>query len=568
MTRSAVLSCGVLALALVGEDSSWARDLPRSDPDRAAILNAARGSDSVKFIVKDLFKAGDFAFLCALEQEPNGGVIGTDDMLDVHQWVLIKRDKAWTAIRAGEGFAPDVSHVSCGVSDEAVGRKDGMVRSQEEVVRVLVGALREEIQRNLDQGSFDEDNLAWLGMLRQRGLVSGISIEHKKDKLDPVQLRLRVDLCKSSACVDDNKGAFEVLNQWRDDAKISSLVWENCARAGTLVAVQECVREMSPRSYCRPNMTLARDRKDVEQCLAEIGSLCRRTIGTSKNADPLERSCSDGDSSGCISLGYLYDYGEGGVSEDRARAAELYQRGCDAKNGVGCGDLASLYSSGRGAKAGIAKDRAKAVEYYSRGCALKHAKSCYNLGVAYQMGETVAKNDARAAELYEIACRADDAEACNNLGFMYFSGLGVERDLGKARDLYRRACASGVGRGCSNWAFLFETAPADLIRAAILYCLACALGDAKGCTNFESLPGRNSRSFRKRAWVVWAELDRDCDKGSAESCRLGGVQLQSGIGIAPKPSAARNRFDEGCRLLDHVSCDALKMIDEAHNGHP
>ncbi len=287
-----------------------------------------------------------------------------------------------------------------------------------------------------------------------------------------------------------------------------------------------------------------------------------------KHLDPLERSCSDGDSSGCVSLGYLYDYGEGGVSEDRARAAELYQRACDAKNGAGCGDLASLYSSGRGAKAGIAKDPAKAVEYYSRGCALKHAKSCYNLGVDYQMGERVAKNDTRAAELYDIACRADDAEACNNLGFMYGSGLGVERDLGKARDLYRRACASGVGRGCSNWAFLFETAPADLVRAAIVYRLACVLGDAKGCTNLESLPGLRSRSFPKRARVVRAELDRDCDKGSAESCRLGGVLLQSGIGLAPEPGAARDRFDEGCLLLDHVSCDALKMIDEGHDDPP
>jgi hypothetical protein len=149
-------------------------------------------------------------------------------------------------------------------------------------VGVLVVALRDEIQKELDQGMFDEDNLAVLDMLIQRGLTSGISIEHKKDKFDPVQLRVCVDRCKSSACVDDNKGAFEALSQWWDDAKISSLVWANCGygmRAGTLVVVRECVREMSARAYCRPNMTLVRDRKDIEKCLAEINSLCRRTIG-------------------------------------------------------------------------------------------------------------------------------------------------------------------------------------------------------------------------------------------------------------------------------------------------
>jgi hypothetical protein len=36
--------------------------------------------------------------------------------------------------------------------------------------------------------------------------------------------------------------------------------------------------------------------------------------------------------------------------------------------------------------------------------------------------------------------------------------------------------------------------------------------------------------------------------------------------IVKEPSAAWDRFGEGCRLLDHVSCDALKMIDEAHNS--
>lgn len=276
-----VLLLGLFMLGL-GPARSWARDLPKSDPDRAAILNAARGTDKVRFIVKDLFKAGDFAFLCALEQEPKGGVIGTDDMLDVLQWVLIKRDRAWTAVRVGGGFASDVSDVPCGFVDEAVRSKDGIVTTREEVVGVLVVALRDEIQKELDQGMFDEDNLAVLDMLIQRGLTSGISIEHKKDKFDPVQLRVCVDRCKSSACVDDNKGAFEALSQWWDDAKISSLVWANCGygmRAGTLVVVRECVREMSARAYCRPNMTLVRDRKDIEKCLAEINSLCRRTIG-------------------------------------------------------------------------------------------------------------------------------------------------------------------------------------------------------------------------------------------------------------------------------------------------
>jgi TPR repeat protein len=290
--------------------------------------------------------------------------------------------------------------------------------------------------------------------------------------------------------------------------------------------------------------------------------------GLPKHLDPLERSCSLGDARGCNSLGYLYDYGEGGVSEDRARAAELYRRACDGKNGAGCGNLANLYHSGRGAKAGVAKDPARAFEYASRGCELKHGQSCYNLGVDYQMGDGVGKDQARAVEFYTIACRENYPEACNNLGFMYFSGLGVGRDLDKAQDLYRQACTSAVGRGCSNWAHLVETAQTDLVRAAILYRLACMLGDAAGCIDVEWLPGLRSPSFATRARAVRAELDGGCDKGSAESCRLAGVLLQSGIGIAPEPLAAQGRFQDGCRLLDQVSCDALETSEGAPHASP
>jgi TPR repeat protein len=136
----------------------------------------------------------------------------------------------------------------------------------------------------------------------------------------------------------------------------------------------------------------------------------------------------------------------------------------------------------------------------------------------------------------------------------------------RARDFYRQACNSAVGRGCSNWGHLFQAGSADLVRAAILYRLGCLLGDASGCLDIGGLPGLRGRSFAARARVVRTELDGGCAKGSAESCRLAGVLLQSGIGIAAEPVAARGRFQDGCRLLDQVSCDALETIDEAQDA--
>jgi hypothetical protein len=60
------------------------------------------------------------------------------------------------------------------------------------------------------------------------------------------------------------------------------LVWNVCRyglRVGNLAVIRECVSEMSPRPYCRPNMNLLGDRKDIDKCIEEIDQLCRRTIG-------------------------------------------------------------------------------------------------------------------------------------------------------------------------------------------------------------------------------------------------------------------------------------------------
>jgi len=280
--RFAALFVGLAAFLPVAEGSARARDLPRSDPDRLAILNAARGKDDAKFIVKDLFKSGDFAFLCALKQDPKYGIARTDEMLDVYLFVFIKHESAWIAVNAGDGFAKDARHVPCTVAPRGDGKEVTAITSQEDVARVMVAVARDRILQNLDFRKFDDADVALLRVLLQRQLVSDVNIEKEKEKLDRVQLELSKDRCATPACVNENRKAFEMLGGLQNDAKISSLVWNGCRyglRVGNLAVIRECVSEMSPRPYCRPNMNLLGDRKDIDKCIDEIDQLCRRTIG-------------------------------------------------------------------------------------------------------------------------------------------------------------------------------------------------------------------------------------------------------------------------------------------------
>jgi hypothetical protein len=132
--------------------------------------------------------------------------------------------------------------------------------------------------------------------------------------------------------------------------------------------------------------------------------------------------CDEGGGRGCTLLGAAYEKGED-VPKDVARAAALYQRGCDGK---GLGDGAD-------------------------------ALGCFNLGLLYAQGAGVPKDVARAAALYKQSCDGQNALGCFNLGLMYQEGVGVlNKDATLAASFLGIACDGGVTQACE----LFAAAPA------------------------------------------------------------------------------------------------------------
>lgn len=63
-------------------------------------------------------------------------------------------------------------------------------------------------------------------------------------------------------------------------------------------------------------------------------------------------SCQGGNASGCTSIGFLHENGLG-ISQDAARAADLYAQGCDGGEALGCSSLGFLYETGDGVKQDI-----------------------------------------------------------------------------------------------------------------------------------------------------------------------------------------------------------------------
>ena len=265
-----------LAIALGGR--SWAGDLPKWDPDRAALLNTARGEEQIKFIVRDLVKDGDYAFLCAFKKERSGGIVGTDDMIDVYQYFFVRDAGRWIPLRREGGFTQDVRDVPCEINlrDEVKtvpGESHPIpVQGQDDLVRIIMSEVQWGIRDDLDGGAIEPQWLDLWRLLGRKNVAVDFSIEHAKSKYEPESDRATSEdrACPSSACKLDVKHAFRGLTALKIDARVSSLVWSNC-RFDSLIATQACVSEMSALPYCRPGLKFGADRKEIDRCLAEIG---------------------------------------------------------------------------------------------------------------------------------------------------------------------------------------------------------------------------------------------------------------------------------------------------------
>jgi hypothetical protein len=98
MKRFAVALCAALLAASL--NIVHAADLDRSDPDRAQILAAAHRSqnENGRFVVLDMVKDGDAAFLCAAIRLPEGGIEKTDDTIDIDLLAFRKTAGGWKAV--------------------------------------------------------------------------------------------------------------------------------------------------------------------------------------------------------------------------------------------------------------------------------------------------------------------------------------------------------------------------------------------------------------------------------------------------------------------------------------
>ena len=105
--------------------------------------------------------------------------------------------------------------------------------------------------------------------------------------------------------------------------------------------------------------------------LTELGNEACDKGDYQKAVQLLQKACDSGEALGCLSLGYLYQNGQG-VRQDCQKVAQLYQKACDSGEIGGCLGLGALYENGQC----IRQNFSIAKQYYGKVCDLGFQFGC------------------------------------------------------------------------------------------------------------------------------------------------------------------------------------------------
>ncbi|PKC56366.1 hypothetical protein RhiirA1_474102 [Rhizophagus irregularis] len=170
------------------------------------------------------------------------------------------------------------------------------------------------------------------------------------------------------------------------------------------------------------------------------------SINKQKAFELYQKAAYLGNSFGINSLGDCYQNGIG-TDIDKKKAFELYQKAADLGNSSGINRY--CYQNGIGTDI----DKKKAFELYQKAADLGNSSGISNLGDCYQYGIDIDKK--KAFELYQKAADLRNLSGTSNLGDCYDNRTGTDIDKKKAFKLYQKAADLGNSSGINSLGYCY-----------------------------------------------------------------------------------------------------------------
>jgi hypothetical protein len=181
-----------------------------------------------------------------------------------------------------------------------------------------------------------------------------------------------------------------------------------------------------------------------------LGTLYFRGQGTPRDLIQarawLEKAASDNDPYALYALARAMDDGQGTVSPDAVRAADLYRRAAEKGHPLAALRYGLALYDGNGVKRDTATGQ-RWIVYANANGAPEAALALGDIAVRLPAGRDKAANDKvvqTAINWYQSAAQAGVASAQFKLANAYFAGAGVPRDPVQAMQWYGRAARQGL----------------------------------------------------------------------------------------------------------------------------
>jgi TPR repeat protein len=191
---------------------------------------------------------------------------------------------------------------------------------------------------------------------------------------------------------------------------------------------------------------------DMQRC-RQLGDMYATCTGVGRDmpraAELYEKVCDAGVADVCNTLGEMYEQQVVPSAAGSKRSEDLFNRACSGGSTPGCLNVGLLLSA--------REDFEQAARFYDRSCTGGLTAGCHYLAAAIEKGEGVAKDVTRAVSLYDEACDAEYIDSCLALATLFTEGTAVEADAArvtqyyaKVLQIYSDGCEAGNTRDCGE----------------------------------------------------------------------------------------------------------------------
>ena len=166
-----------------------------------------------------------------------------------------------------------------------------------------------------------------------------------------------------------------------------------------------------------------------------------------------------------LTLGTLHEFGDSGLAENSATAAEWYQASANGGDAMASFNLGCLYRVGKG----VEQDNVRAAECFNTAARSGLKEAAFQLGVMHARGEgVVPQNDISAVKWFRKAAGQGLTKAQYNLGVMCEHGQGLTRSDPQAIEWYKKAALQGHAKAQYSLGVMYSAgrgAPQDFKEA-------------------------------------------------------------------------------------------------------